>query len=331
MNASLTRFTRRAFGAALLVAAGIAGAQDFPSKTVSILVGNPPGGPTDAVARLLAEKLQPKWNQSVIVENKPGANTVLAMNTLMTAPPDGHRVMVMASGVTYQSVVDKSIKIDFVNDFDPVGIIMTGDYAYYAPATAPYKTMEELLAWLKANPGKGNYANASGDLVSITLFKVATGSQFEVVRYNGATRALQAVVSGEATFSGGVPISTVKPLHDGGKVRLLAMAGQDRSPLAPDVPALGESSSEVLRQLSQYGGFAGYWLSIIAPKGTPAPVIAKWNAALKEVLAEADVKAKIHTLGMVPMLTTPAEMKRRMAADIPRWTKVARDNGIQAE
>jgi tripartite-type tricarboxylate transporter receptor subunit TctC len=331
MTALLQRVARGAFACMMLVLAGAAAAQDFPSKTVSILVGNPPGGPTDIVARLLAERLQPKFGQSVIVENKPGANTVLAINTLMAAPPDGHRVMVMASGVTYQSVVDKSIKIDFLNDFEPVGIIMTGDYAYYAPAGAPYKTMEELLAWLKANPGKGNYANASGDLVSITLLKATTGTQFEVVRYNGATRALQAVVTGEATFSGGVPISTVKPLHDAGKVRLLAMAGPDRSPLAPDVPALGESSSEVLRTLSQYGGFAGYWLSIIAPRGTPAPVIARWNAALKDVLAEPEVRSKILALGMVPMLTTPAEMKRRMAADIPRWTKVARDNGIQAE
>jgi tripartite-type tricarboxylate transporter receptor subunit TctC len=258
MRVLFQSLARGAFAAVMLVAAAVAAAQDFPSKTVSILVGNPPGGPTDAVARLLADRLQPKFNQSVLVENKPGANTLLAMNSLMAAPPDGHRVMVMASGVTYQSVVDKSIKIDFVNDFDPVGIIMTGDYAYYAPASAPYKTMEELLAWLKANPGKGNYANASGDLVSITLLKVTTGTQFEVVRYNGATRALQAVVTSEASFSGGVPISTVKPLHDSGRVRLLAMAGQERSPLAPDVPALGESSSEVLRQLSQYGGFAGY-------------------------------------------------------------------------
>jgi tripartite-type tricarboxylate transporter receptor subunit TctC len=249
----------------------------------------------------------------------------------MAAPPDGHRVMVMASGVTYQSVIDKSIKIDFVNDFEPVGIIMTGDYAYFAPATAPYKSMEELLAWLKANPGKGNYANASGDLVSITLLRQVTGTNFEVVRYNGATKALEAVVKGEVSFSGGVPVSTVKAMHDAGKVRLLAMAGQDRSPLTPDIPALGESRQDVLKQLSQYGGFAGYWLSIIAPKGTPPAVIAKWNTALKEVLAEADAKAKVHSLGMVPMVTSAAEMKRRIATDVPRWTKVARDNGIQAE
>jgi tripartite-type tricarboxylate transporter receptor subunit TctC len=239
--------------------------------------------------------------------------------------------MVMASGVTYQSVIDKSIKIDFVNDFEPVGIIMTGDYAYYAPAGAPYKTMEELIAWLKANPGKANYANASGDLVSITLFRAMTGTNFEVVRYNGATRALEAVVKGEATFSGGVPVSSVKPMHDAGKVRLLAMAGQDRSPLTPDIPALGESKQDVLKTLSQYGGFAGYWLSIIAPKGTPAPVINRWNTALREVLSEPDVKAKVHSLGMVPTVSTPADMKRRIATDVPRWTKVARDNGIQAE
>ncbi|MDB5858162.1 MAG: tricarboxylate binding receptor [Ramlibacter sp.] len=249
----------------------------------------------------------------------------------MAAPPDGHRVMVMASGVTYQSVVDKSIKVDFLNDFEPVGIIMTGDYAYFAPAGAPYRTMEELIAWLKANPGKGNYANASGDLVSVTLFRAMTGTNFEVVRYNGATRALEAIVKGEATFSGGVPVSTVKPMHDAGKVRLLAMAGQDRSPLTPDIPALGESKQEVLKMLSQYGGFAGYWLSIIAPKGTPPAVVARWNTALREVLAEADAKAKVHSLGMVPDVTSAAEMKRRIATDVPRWTKVARDNGIQAE
>jgi tripartite-type tricarboxylate transporter receptor subunit TctC len=120
-------------------------------------------------------------------------------------------------------------------------------------------------------------------------------------------------------------------MHDAGKVRLLAIAGQERSPLAPDVPALSESRSEVLRGLAQYGGFAGYWLSIIAPRGTPAPVIAKWNAALKEVLAEPDVRKRIHEQGMTPLLTSPEEMKRRLATDIPRWTKVARDNGIQAE
>lgn len=322
---------RAALACAALALSFNAAAQDFPSRGISILVGNPPGGPTDAVARMLAEKLQPKFGQAVVVENKPGANTVLAINTLMTAPADGHRVMVMASGVTYQSVIDKSVKIDFVNDVEPVGIIMTGDYAYFAPADAPFRTMEELVAWMKANPGKGNYANASGDLVSITLLRAMTGTNFEVVRYNGATRALEAVVKGEATFSGGVPVSTVKAMHDAGKVKLLAMAGQDRSPLTPDIPAMGESRQEVLRTLSQYGGFAGYWLSIIAPKGTPTAVVAKWNNALKEVLAESDVKAKVHALGMTPMVTTAAEMKRRISTDVPRWTKVARDNGIQAE
>ena len=127
-------------------------AQAFPSRTVSILVGNPPGGPTDAVARLLADKLQQKFRQTVIVENKPGANTVLAMNQLMASPADGYKVMVMASGVTYQSVIDKNINIDFVNDIAHVGIIMTGDYVYYAPEGSPFSTMEELVAWLKANP-----------------------------------------------------------------------------------------------------------------------------------------------------------------------------------
>ena len=328
---AIVRTIALATAVAAVFALPAAQAQEFPSKSISILVGNPPGGPTDAAARLLADRLQAKFRQSVIVENKPGANTVLAIKQLMASPPDGHRVMVMASGVTYQSVVDKSIKIDFANDFAPVGIIMTGDYVYYAPASAPYRTMEELMAWLKANPGKANYANASGDLVSISLLKATTATQFEVVRYNGATKALQAVVTGEASFSGGVPVSTVKPLHDGGKVRMLAMAGQQRSLLAPDVPALSESSLEVLRSLSHYGGFAGYWLSIIAPHGTPASVVARWNAALKEVLDEPEVRQKVVALGMVPMLTSPEEMKRRLTTDLPRWTQVARDNGIQPE
>lgn len=331
MRTAIHFFSRTAFFFVALILTFAAAAQDFPSKTISILVGNPPGGPTDAVARLLADKLTSKFGQQVIVENKPGANTVLAINTVMASPPDGHRVMVMASGVTYQSVIDKNMKVDFLNDFDSVGIIMSGDYVYFAPIDAPYRDMEELIVWLKANPGKGNYSNASGDLVSITLFKAMTGTQFEVIRYNGATRALQAVMAGEVAFSGGVPISVVKSLHDAGKIRILGMAGRARSPLAPDIPALGESRMEVLRTLSQYGGFAGYWLSIIAPKGTPAPVVARWNLALKEVLADPDVAAKVHTLGMTPTVTTPSEMKQRMTLDIPRWIKVARDNGIQPE
>lgn len=329
MQQSTRRFVLGLLAGALAAAGAFA--QDFPSKPISILVGNPPGGPTDAVARLLAEKLQPKFGQPVIVENKPGANTILAINTLMASPPDGHRVMVMASGVTYLSVVDKSVKLDFANDIEPVGIIMTGDYVYFVPASAPYRTMEDLLGWLAANPGKGNYANASGDLVSITLLRALTNTNFEVVRYNGATKALEAIVKGEATFSGGVPVSTVKPLHDAGKVRLLAIAGKDRSPLVPDVPALGESKSEVLRTLSSYGGFSGYWLSIVAPKGTPAAVVAKWNTALKEVMAGPDVKAKVHALGMVPAVGSPAEMRSRITTDVPKWTKVAREHGIQAE
>ncbi|MBC7380986.1 MAG: tripartite tricarboxylate transporter substrate binding protein [Burkholderiaceae bacterium] len=326
----------RALAAMVLTCAGLglagtAMAQDFPSRSISMYVGNPAGGPTDLVARMLAEKLQTKFGQAVVVENKPGANTLIALNQLMASPPDGYRVMVMASGVTYQSVIDKSVKVDFVNDFEPVGIIMTGDYAYFAPANAPYGTMEELLAWLKANPGKGNYANASGDLVSISLFKAMTGTQFEVVRYNGATKALQAVIAGEATFSGGVPVSTVKALHDAGRVRLLAMAGSHRSPLTPDIPALGESKNESLRMLSQYGGFAGFWLSIVAPKSTPPAIIVRWNTALREVLSEPEVRAKVRELGMTAEVSTPAEMKRRISVDVPRWTKVARDSGIQAE
>lgn len=331
MNRKLRQLARAVVGAAGLAIATLVGAQEFPAKPLSILVGNPPGGPTDAVARLLAEKLQSKWGQSVVVENKPGANTVLAINTLMASPPDGYRVMVMPSGVTYQSVIDKNAKIDFTNDLEPVGIIARGDYAYYVPASTPHRTMEDLIAWLKANPGKANYANASGDLVSISLFRAMTGTDFEVVRYNGATRALEAVVKGEATFSGGVPVSTVKPMHDGGKVRLLALAGTERSPLTPDVPALGESRQEVLRTMAQYGGFSGYWLGIIAPKGTPPALVAKWNAALKEVLDEPDARARVHALGMAPRVTSPAEMRMRIANDVPKWTKVARDNGIQAQ
>ena len=317
-------------GFAALVSSSLAIGQDFPVRPVTIIVGNPAGGPTDIMARALAEKLRARWGQPVIVENKPGANTVLALNYLMASPPDGYRVMVLPSGVTYQPILDKNLTIDFVHDFDPIGIFVTGDYVYFAPAKAPYKTMEELVSWLKAHPGRGNYANASGDLVSISLFRAMTGTTFEVIRYNGATRALEATVKGEVSFSGGVPVSTVKGMADAAQVRLLAMAGSKRSPLAPDVPALGESKLDVLRAMSRYSGFSGYWLGLAAPRGTPAEIVSKWNAALEQVLNDPEIQTKVHQLGMMPAVGTPADMRQRIATDVPQWAKVARDNGVQA-
>jgi tripartite-type tricarboxylate transporter receptor subunit TctC len=300
-------------------------AQAYPERTVKIVVGFAPGGTNDILARLIAQKLQDKLKQGFIVENRPGANSAIGNDFVAKSKADGYTLLVSSSGgLTTNPILMKNLPYDPVKDFEPIALIGSFPLVVTVPALLPVKNLAELVQYAKTTKdGKldNGTPTTSFVLVAETLTERA-GLKFNHILYKGSGPVVAGLLSGEIQV-GVLDSPAVVAQVKGGKVKALAVTTGKRSSALPDVPTVAES------------GYPGYdipiWTALMAPKGTPEPVLAKLRATVAEILKEKDTIEKMDTFGLEPGDADSAALARRISADIARWSSVAKSANIRPE
>ncbi len=312
--------------AAGLTFAAAALADTWPSKPVTLLVPFPPGGSTDLIARTLGPKLQEKLGGTFIVENKAGATGTVGAGIVKRAAPDGYTIFVSSLGpYVIAPHLIKNVPYDALKDFDYLTVAVQAPNVLAVPAASPHKSLADVLAYHKANPGKMSFAssgNGSSDHLTAELFWQVTGTSGLHVPYKGGAPAMADLLGGQvdATF---MNINTGLPNIKGGKLRALAITSAKRSPLLPEVPTLSE--------LGIKGADVYSWQAFAAPKGLPADIKAKLLGALVTGLNDPTVKAKLLDLGFEIVGNTPEQFTAFQAAEFARWKKVIEVGKITAD
>ncbi len=288
----------------------------FPVRPIRLIVPYPPGGSTDPAARLIASEIGPRLGQSVVVENRAGAAGAIGTEAVARAAPDGYTLLFHTSVISTDPTLKKNAPYDVKRDLAPVTLAVTGPYLLVVNPALPVRTVGELIAYAKANPGKLSFGSAgqgsSGHLIG-ELFKKAAGIEMVHVPYKGGGPSIVGLVGNEVqlvfdTFSGS------RALAESGKLRAIAVTSASRSGLMPDVPTVSESG---LKDFS-----AVYWLGVFAPAKTPAAVIDKIHGSIKQALESPSVRARTLEQGNVPQALGPAEFSRVLDADIQRYRAI---------
>ncbi len=309
----LTRYA--AVAAMALIALG-SQAQTFPSKTVRIVVPFGAGGVADLTARTVAEKLSVSLGQAVVVENKPGAGGVAAGELVAKADPDGHTLLLMSNGTAVSAGMFKSLPFDTQRDFAPISTLATFDIAVVAAADSPFKSLGDLVAFAKANPGKLNLGTINiGSTQNLTgeLLKSAAGIDVQIVPFNG-TPAVITALRGKQIDAAVEILGPVIPHISSKALRALAVTGSKRSAVLPDVPTAIESGVS--------GLVASSWNALAAPARTPAAVIARLHKDISAAVNAPDVQTKLRALNMDAHASTPEQTAELLASETKRWGDV---------
>ena len=303
-----------------------AAADNYPDKPVNIVVGFAPGGTNDILARLIASKLQERLKQTFVVDNKPGANSAIGNAHVARAKPDGYNLLVSSSGgLTTNPVLMKSLPYDPVKDFEPIALLGSFPLVVTVPFASPVKNFAELGAFARTKSVDGKLDNGTPTtsfiLVAETL-AAASGLKFNHILYKGSGPAVAALMGGEIQV-GVLDSPAVVNQIKGGKLRALAVTTGKRSSALPDVPTIAES------------GYPGYdapiWTALMAPKGTPEPVLAKLRTTMAEILKDKDTIDRMQALGLDPGNADAAALGKRIASDISRWEAVAKSANLKPE
>jgi tripartite-type tricarboxylate transporter receptor subunit TctC len=303
---------------------GGAAAEDYPAHPIRLVVPFSPGGAVDALARVIATPLGADLGQPVVVYNRGGAGGSIGMEEVAKAAPDGYTLLLAHSGLTYMPGFYRKLPFDPAKDFDGIVIAVSGIYVLAVNLDLPVKSVAELIAYAKANPGKLSYGSAGiGSSLHLAgeFLKRAAGVDIVHVPYKGPAEAAADMIGGRIQMMFG-PSVTILPLAQAGKIRALAVTSATRSSLAPDLPAMAETVP---------GFDVVGWYGLAAPVGTPKDVIAKLNAGTNRALQSPDLVAQLRTLGYERIGGTPAEADARIKSDVVRWTKIIQDAGIQAQ
>jgi tripartite-type tricarboxylate transporter receptor subunit TctC len=314
----------------LLLTIGLAAAQSasdaasFPNRPARIIVPFPAGGPSDVLARIIGQKMSEDWGQPVLIENRVGANTVIGAQVVAKAPADGYTLlMAIDSTLTMNQFLYRSLPYDPLNDFVPVTLVAKTMQLLIVNAASDVKTVKDLVAKAKAQPGKLNYgAGTITTQLSGYLFNKAAGIEAVLVRYNGSAQVAQGLLTQSVDYviDG---TSAALPLIQDGKFRVLAKFDGRPFPPMPNTPIL--ASAAELRDFDEIT----VWLGLVAPKGTPQPIIDKLQRQIAQILADPGVKAKTDAAGLFPSTSTPAEFGTFIRREADRWSKVLPETGIK--
>ena len=316
-----------AVAVALGLLAGIVGAlaDTFPSRPITLVVPFPPGGSTDIAARIMAERMRGPLGQSVIVENVGGAGGSIGVRRVARGTPDGYTIDIGQWDTHVGSIIYK-LEYDLQKDFAPIGLISTNPQLMIATKGLPADNLKDLVAWMKANPGKINFVNQNAAAnVSGVLFENLTGQKVQFIPYRGAGPAMTDLVSGQVDLlvvQGAVALPQIR----GGKVKALANLSPQRSASMPDIPTADETGVP--------GLYMSGWFGFYAPRSTPKPVIDKLNAAMVEALADPNVKARFAELGLDVASReqqTPEGLAKLQQAEIDKWWPIIKAAGIGAQ
>lgn len=310
-------------GAGLLAASAAARANDYPSRTVKIIVPFGAGGPTDVYTRAVAEELRKVLHAPFVMENRPGAGTTIGTDLVAKAQPDGYTLLMVSGTQTVNETLYSHKPYHLMHDLVPVAPLIDTDLVLVVHPSVPAKTLGELLALAKAKPGALNYGSSgpgSNYHMAGELLKNLTGVDIVHVPYKGSTGARNDILSGQIQMLfDSVP--TMAPLIKSGMVRAIATSGKTRSPILPDVPTLDEAGAK--------GFQATLWTGFMAPAGTPPAIVERLNREITKAVSQPEIKKQWEEQGANPMTMTQPEYAAFMQAQIDKWAKVIKANNIK--
>ena len=317
------RFLHLAAGAAALPAVSrIASAQAYPSRPVRIVVPFPAGGLSDIVARLVGQWLSERLGTPFVIENRPGASSNLGTELVVNAPPDGYTLLNLSSANATNATMFDKLNFNFIRDIAPVAGFVRFPYVIEVNPSVPVRTVPELIAYAKANPGKLSFASAgTGTPAHIAgeLFKMMTGVDMVHVPYRGAALALTDLIGGQVQIMVDNMAASLEHIR-AGRLRALEVTTAVRLEFLPDVPTVGESVPGY--EASSMNGLG-------APKNTPPEIIDKLNGEINTALADPRIKARIADLGLTPLVGSPADLEKLIADETEKWSKVIRAANIK--
>ncbi len=309
---------------ALCGASNIAAAADYPTRPVRWVVGYPPGGATDIMARLIGHRLSEKLGQQFVIENKPGAGNNIGTEQVINSPPDGYTVLLVNPANAINASLYAKLNFNFIRDIAPVAGIARVPNVMTVHPSVPAKNVAEFIAYAKANPGKINMAS-SGNGTSVHLsgemFKAMAGVEMQHVPYRGSAPAMTDMLAGQVQVIFDNMPSVLQHIK-AGSLRALAVTTAARSPELPDVPTVAETVKDYE---------ASAWFGMGAPKGTPPEVIAALNKAINEILVEPAIQKRLSELGGVAIVTTPQGFGEVVQAETEKWEKVVKFAGAKVE
>ena len=314
-----------AISASLFAASGVAQCAEFPTKPIRFLVGFPPGGGNDLVARMVGQKISDQFGRPVVVDNRPGAGGNVAAELVAKAPPDGYSMLMISASHPIQGLLKKNLPYDPIRDFSGIAQLVVYRSVLVVNPGLPVTSLRELLALAKAKPGALNFASAgNGSASHLTgeLFKVAATVNLTHVPYKGTGQATTDLIGGRVQMMF-TPIAPVVPQIQAGRLRGIAVTSRTRSRILPELPTVAEA------------GVPGYevvsWFGIVGPAALPGPIAGKLNAAAAQAVESPDIRDKLAAEDMEPARRTPAEFDALRRAEYAKWAKIIKQTGIQAD
>ena len=299
--------------------------QDYPSKPIRLIVPYPPGGFNDTLARTLGQKLTEKWGKAVVVDNRPGGGTTIGTNLASKAAPDGYTLLIVSFAFAVNPALYASLPYDTGKDFVPIVFAASTPNLLVVNPGLAVKSVKELIALARSKPGKLNYAsagNGSSNHLSMELFKSLTGVDIIHVPYKGSAPAVTDLIGGQVDLMfDNVP--NVLQQVKAGKLHALAVSSKQRSPFVKELPTVAESGVP--------GFDVSVWFGVVAPEGTPPPVVARLNAEINRALKLSDVVQLFHAQGVEPKGGSAAEFAAFLQVQTAKWAKVVKDSGVKAE
>src|SRR4051794_30761076 len=309
-----------------LTAAARAQTDDYPQRTVTFICPFPAGGGTDILTRMLAQELQDRLKRPVVVDNRPGAGTQIAANAVAKSAPDGYTLLL--APVTTLAIgpsVYKALPYDTQKDFAPIALVGSAQFALVANPALDAKTLPELIALVKSRSGDMSYGTSGASTphhLFMEMFLKMIGAKAQHVPYRGSVAALTDVMSGQIPMMM-VDLAVAMPMIAGGKVKAYGVTSAARIKAMPELPTIAEA------------GLPGYaatgWFSVVAPAGTPRPIVDRLNAVMTAYLRRDDVQDRLRTLAVEPLTSSPDELQRFIASEIAKWAQVVKDAGITPE
>jgi tripartite-type tricarboxylate transporter receptor subunit TctC len=309
----------------LCLIAAPAASQEYPARTVRIVVPSPPGGGTDIVGRVLAHHFSKAFGQQFFVENKPGAGNMIGIESVARAAPDGYTLLMVPATLALNSVLYKKVPYNPIRDFAPITLAATAPLVLIVHPSVPAQSLGEFVAYAKRQPGKMSYATAgigTAPHLCMELLKSMAGIDLLHIPYKGTAPAVADVISGQVAAMFATAL-TARPVIDSGRVRALAVSTPQRVSALPGVPPVAEA------------GVPGYsaiqWYGLLAPAGTPPPVIARINAEALRSLRSAEMKERLAADGAEPQGSTPEEFGALIRSELEKWGRVTRAAGIEPQ
>ncbi len=319
----------RVIAAALLtfgLGLGGAVAQDFPNKTIKVIVPFSPGGPVDALGRVVVQHLQPRIGQNVIVENRPGGGTTIGAKAVAAAPPDGYTLLLIGPNLAYYPALFPGLDFDPAKGLIPVATLVTWSHVLAVAPAVPAKTLQELVAHARANPGKLAFGFGLATMPHILGETFIQDTKLDIVRvpYRGGEGARTDLLGGRIHINV-APVPQLLPLVRDGKIRPLAFTGAKRSPDLPDVPTTAESGFPKL------GFNPDVWMGIFAPAGTPPEIVEKLNREIIATMRSAEMEPSLKRFGYEAKIVTPAEFATFFAGELKRWPPILKAAGLKPQ